>query len=208
MVDSSHVSLDGAAIPGSGAGGRRKKQLTEMEMKLRREETARKRKNLSEKKLEDEKAETINRLLKKQTRPRARRTNTTDSEGDGEEWEDEGVRDEPKPTWVRWVSRVVTVPEAPAGADSMEVDGAAVKALEKRMVLSLSLPSALVQLVEAGKAGGGEAMDVDGGAGRAPRVEQRCAVEGCGERRKYRLVRDWTRGACGMGHLKILEGMV
>ncbi|KAF6750092.1 hypothetical protein DFP72DRAFT_911770 [Ephemerocybe angulata] len=249
MVDSSHVSLDGAAIPGSGAGGRRKKQLTEMEMKLRREETARKRKNLSEKKLEDEKAETINRLLKKQTRPRARRTNTTDSvgtgsvtpvgragkargpalggsrlkaatgdepdedgeeelvegeEGDGEEWEDEGVRDEPKPTWVRWVSRVVSVPEqAPASADSMEVDGGAVKALERRMVLSLSLPSSLVQVVEVGKT----AMDVDGEAGRAPRVE-RCAVEGCGERRKYRLVRDWTRGACGMGHLKILEGMM
>ncbi|KAF6755686.1 hypothetical protein DFP72DRAFT_896230 [Ephemerocybe angulata] len=260
MVDSSHVSLDGAAIPGSGAGGRRKKQLTEMEMKLRREETARKRKNLSEKKLEDEKAETINRLLKKQTRPRARRTNTTDSvgtgsvtpvgragkargsalggsrlkattgdepdedgeeelvegeEGEGEEWEDEGVRDEPKPTWVRWVSRVVNVPEqapaAPSSADSMEVDGAAVKALERRMVLSLSLPSSLVQGVEAGrtgKTGGGEeAMDVDGEVGRAPRVEG-CAVDGCSEKRKYRLVRDWTRGACGMAHLKILEGMV
>ncbi len=35
--------------------GRKKKVLTEMEMALKREETARKRKNLSEKKLEDEK---------------------------------------------------------------------------------------------------------------------------------------------------------
>ena len=34
---------------------RKKKQLTELEMALKREETARKRKNLSEKKLEDEK---------------------------------------------------------------------------------------------------------------------------------------------------------
>ena len=34
---------------------RKKKQLTELEIALKREETARKRKNLSEKKLEDEK---------------------------------------------------------------------------------------------------------------------------------------------------------
>ncbi|KAH9957714.1 hypothetical protein BC827DRAFT_1378031 [Russula dissimulans] len=42
-----------------------KKQLNKGEIALRREETARKRKHLSEKKLEDKKAETINRLLKK-----------------------------------------------------------------------------------------------------------------------------------------------
>jgi Ino eighty subunit 2 len=32
-----------------------------------------------------------------------------------------------------------------------------------------------------------------------------CAVEGCTGKRKYRLVRDWERGACGMDHLHILE---
>jgi Ino eighty subunit 2 len=37
------------------ANPRKKKPLTELEMALKREETARKRKNLSEKKLEDEK---------------------------------------------------------------------------------------------------------------------------------------------------------
>jgi Ino eighty subunit 2 len=36
--------------------------------------------------------------------------------------------------------------------------------------------------------------------------EARCDVPGCQEGRKYRLVRDWERGACGMGHLKVLEG--
>ncbi|KAH9959808.1 hypothetical protein BC827DRAFT_1156104 [Russula dissimulans] len=41
------------------------RKTNEAEIALRREETARKRKYLSEKKLEDEKAETINRLLKK-----------------------------------------------------------------------------------------------------------------------------------------------
>ncbi|SPC62966.1 uncharacterized protein UHOD_06078 [Ustilago sp. UG-2017b] len=44
----------------------RKKKLTENEIALRRSETARKRKNQVEKKLEDDKVETINRLLKKQ----------------------------------------------------------------------------------------------------------------------------------------------
>ncbi|THU83606.1 hypothetical protein K435DRAFT_424949 [Dendrothele bispora CBS 962.96] len=35
-----------------------------------------------------------------------------------------------------------------------------------------------------------------------------CAVDGCGVKRKYRLVSDWTKGACGMEHLKVLEGKV
>ncbi|GAA97454.1 uncharacterized protein L969DRAFT_91361 [Mixia osmundae IAM 14324] len=43
-----------------------KKQFTEQEMQLRKSENARKRKNLSDRKLEEEKTETINRLLKKQ----------------------------------------------------------------------------------------------------------------------------------------------
>ncbi|KAH9482223.1 hypothetical protein JR316_0004320 [Psilocybe cubensis] len=71
VVDPSHVSLN--------EGTRSKKQpLNETELALRREETARKRKNLSEKKLQDEKAETINRLLKKQSRPKNKRNNTGD----------------------------------------------------------------------------------------------------------------------------------
>ena len=32
-----------------------------------------------------------------------------------------------------------------------------------------------------------------------------CAVDGCTAKRKYRLVRDWERGACGMDHLRNLE---
>lgn len=50
VVDPSHVSLDEL-----GLGKSKKKILNESELALRREETARKRKNLSEKKLEDEK---------------------------------------------------------------------------------------------------------------------------------------------------------
>lgn len=32
-----------------------------------------------------------------------------------------------------------------------------------------------------------------------------CDVPGCTQTRKYRLVRDWVRGACGLTHLKVLE---
>jgi len=32
-----------------------------------------------------------------------------------------------------------------------------------------------------------------------------CDVEGCTQLRKYRFVKDWTKGACGMSHLKQLE---
>lgn len=44
------------------APGRKKKQLNEVEEALKREETARKRKHMSEKRLEDEKAGTITRF--------------------------------------------------------------------------------------------------------------------------------------------------
>ncbi|KAK9311258.1 PAPA-1-like conserved region-domain-containing protein [Lipomyces starkeyi] len=46
--------------------GTKKRIFTEDELMLRRTETARKRKNLSEKRREEEKMDTINRLLKKQ----------------------------------------------------------------------------------------------------------------------------------------------
>ena len=32
-----------------------------------------------------------------------------------------------------------------------------------------------------------------------------CAVEGCTAKSRYKLVRDWERGACGMDHLRVLE---
>lgn len=41
---------------------------------------------------------------------------------------------------------------------------------------------------------------------RPPKAPNNCAVEGCTLPRKYRLVKDWTIGACGMAHLKSLEG--
>lgn len=64
----------------------RKKKLTENEIALRRSETARKRKNQVEKKLEDDKVETINRLLKKQV---GRSRNKLPRAGSGEDSDEE-----------------------------------------------------------------------------------------------------------------------
>ncbi|EPY51872.1 Ino80 complex subunit Ies2 [Schizosaccharomyces cryophilus OY26] len=63
-----------------------RKKLTEEEMALRRVENARRRKNQSEKKLEEEKMETINRLLKRQSntdKPRRGRTPMVTSDHSG-----------------------------------------------------------------------------------------------------------------------------
>jgi len=193
MVDSSHVSL------GEGRSSK-KKILNESELALRREETARKRKNLTEKKLEDEKAETINRLLRKQSRPRNKRGTALDDRSpmpgagrkvkpkikdeeaeEAEEKEEEEpvevAEEEPKPVMYRWIS-------------SKKVEGES-----SQMVLSFSVPPVALPPLPP--------VDADG---PRPKVPSNCAVEGCGRPRKYRLVRDWTVGACGMSHLKSLEG--
>ena len=71
VVDPTHVSLSESlvrmclgltsfnALVDQPASGRKKKPLTELEIALKREETARKRKNLTEKKLEDEKVRSL-----------------------------------------------------------------------------------------------------------------------------------------------------
>ncbi|KAK9490487.1 PAPA-1-like conserved region-domain-containing protein [Lipomyces doorenjongii] len=58
--------------------GTKKKIFTEDELMLRRTETARRRKNLSEKRREEEKMDTINRLLKKQAPKRKGKLKTDD----------------------------------------------------------------------------------------------------------------------------------
>ncbi|KIP12584.1 hypothetical protein PHLGIDRAFT_21019 [Phlebiopsis gigantea 11061_1 CR5-6] len=189
VVDSSHVSLVEPPNP------RKKKPLTELEMALKREETARKRRNLSEKKLEDEKAETINRLLKKQSRTKGKRsalstaedrptpgagTGSNGQEVDMDVQDDSGSQAPTPPTMFRWIS--TTKVSATEGAP------------EPRMLLSFSVPvSALPQAPE----------EMHNAPPKPSLVH--CDLEGCNLARKYRLVKDWQRGACGMEHLKILE---
>lgn len=99
-----------------------KKHLTAEEHAMRRAEMARRRKNLSEKRNEEEKMETINKLLKKQApKTNARRRDFNAIPGDATP-DSEGQK--PNPLFVRWVSNKdgnrIGVPEewleGPAGA--------------------------------------------------------------------------------------------
>lgn len=197
VVDPSHVSL--VSLPTEPS--RKKKQLNEAEIALRREETARKRKNMTEKKLEDEKAETINRLLKKQSRPKNKRTMalststpadiptpsvvTRDASLDPDGAENGSADSEPTlPKMYRWVSSSVTG------------EGG-----ERSMVIGFSVPVDAIPTIEPGSHGRKQVPVRD-------RTLPKCDVAGCREVRKYKLVKDWRRGACGMDHLKALESMV
>ena len=40
---------------------------------------------------------------------------------------------------------------------------------------------------------------------KKPKEVPICDVGGCGLPRKYKLVKDPSRGGCGMGHLKVLQ---
>ena len=63
--------------------GGSKKKLTDEEIQLRRAENARKRKNLSEKRLEEEKQDTINKLLKKRAGKSRSHLPNDDEKNDG-----------------------------------------------------------------------------------------------------------------------------
>ncbi|KAI0793391.1 hypothetical protein C8Q75DRAFT_750038 [Abortiporus biennis] len=209
VAETTHVSLEEPPNP------RKKKPLTELELALKREETARKRKNLSEKKLEDEKTETINRLLKRQSRAKGRRNALSTAEDrstpQASSSNQNGVEDEEMgegaytpapviPAMYHWVSKIETIPPLQEGGVE-----------EKKMVLNFSVP---ISVFGSAAANNAEAqptpMDIDGNSPgqHLPPPVPNCDVAGCSERRKYRLVKDWQRGACGMGHLKLLESQM
>lgn len=159
-------------------------------------------------------AETINRLLKKQSRPKNKRTNTTESgiptpkpklktgeegdEGEGEEEEEEPAEnvvpppEDVKPTMYRWVSSLG------------EVSGSANKT---QMIITFSVPESVSAACTTNlHDSGSEKMEIDSvdSAVRLARGPGVCAIKGCGGPRKYRLPKDWTIGACGFDHLRIL----
>ncbi|KAJ3875132.1 PAPA-1-like conserved region-domain-containing protein [Lentinula edodes] len=203
VMDSSHIALGNT---------KKKKVLNETELALRREENARKRKNLSEKRLEDEKLETINRLLKKQSRPRTKRAggevgDAPDGSIGGSD-RSKGMQ-APMIPMFRWVSTTVllptetsTTPDKTTLSPSPNDDALAPVSVvespsqERRVQFSLAIPAAFLPPENAAPLPLTEI--------RPPAI---CAVSGCGDPRKYRLVKDWKIGACGMAHLKVLEGM-
>lgn len=109
----------------------------------------------------------------------------------------------PTPTMYRWVSSA----RPPVTSEAKEGDVASV---ERVMTLTFSVPVAVFPQQQGN--GGEDAMQVDGATAslaQLPRIPPSapptCDVQGCKEIRKYRLVRDFKKGACGMGHLKVLE---
>lgn len=80
-----------------------KKHLTAEEYAMRRAEMARRRKNLSEKRNEEEKMDTINRLLKKQAPKRRGRVPAAET-AEATPAQDEKEPEKLDPTMVRWVS--------------------------------------------------------------------------------------------------------
>ncbi|KAF9266126.1 hypothetical protein L218DRAFT_858712 [Marasmius fiardii PR-910] len=222
VVDPSHVSLDpNTALVSDHKPNPRKKQLNETELALRREETARKRKNLSEKKLEDEKLETINRLLRKQSKPRgakkgagtasggvtpkeeasAQQSNNMDVDKPVSSTDDSQAMEVDTKPLSKPVATTVTDVTPTSGAlapsSTTKPDEAQQTSSEpKGMSLSFSIPPAF--LSETSLAQIPTTLP-------PPKGPQTCAVAKCKSPRKYRLVSDWTIGACGMSHLKILE---
>ncbi|KAF2277686.1 uncharacterized protein EI97DRAFT_301293 [Westerdykella ornata] len=99
----------------------KKKHLTAEEHAIRRAEMARRRKNLSEKRNEEEKMDTINRLLKKQPPKRGRKAIQEIVPSENEE---EPEREKPNPLYVRYIQNAsgarMGVPEewmqAPVGS--------------------------------------------------------------------------------------------
>ena len=86
-----------------------KLHLTDEQRALRRAEMARRRKNLSEKRNEEEKMDTINRLLKKQAPKRRGKVSTTEPTGGAETPDIQmNQQEEPEvaadPAFIRWVS--------------------------------------------------------------------------------------------------------
>lgn len=169
-------------------------------------------------------AETINRLLKKQSRPKNKRTTALDDrsplpsvsgsrtpkiktksnaqeegeevEGDEEEEEPMDIVEEPPPKEVK--------PIMYRWVSSLHVvpshNGDADRQLE--MGITFSVPEAFIPPPAK------EQDSIELEKIRAARGPGLCAVEGCGKPRKYRAPRDWTIGACDSTHLRIIANQV
>ena len=160
--------------------------------------------------------ETINRLLKKQSKSKNKRNvlSTADdrtpvsvtpaivsSTRDGSPPPEVEIQEpvEVIPTMYRWISTIKSPDSAAMTTEGgVRDEGVDVDMNESRaMRLMFSVPVCAfppdVQAQTADQV-------------RVPLVTKPiCDVGGCGRSRKYRLVQDWHKGACGMDHLKLLE---
>ncbi|KAG8746460.1 hypothetical protein FRC10_004899 [Ceratobasidium sp. 414] len=163
----------------------RKAQRTEAEIALRRSETARKRKHQDAQRLEDEKTETINRLLKKQS-VKARNKKALETpvgEPTADDVANLVVDNRPVVPCYRWVSSSKDAPTA----------------------LTFSLPDTANDPLFVAE--NHVQVAPSQSTIRPPAI---CAVTGCTAQRTYRLpgAPDFETGACGMDHLKLLKTQV
>ncbi|KDQ10962.1 hypothetical protein BOTBODRAFT_57715 [Botryobasidium botryosum FD-172 SS1] len=196
VISTSRMTARQAALSASGfevqhveltqAPSRKKKFLNEAELALRRSETARKRKHQTEKKLEDDKTETINRLLKKQsarTRSKKEQHPVDPDTGAASAGPSGPLRPAVyTPPSYRWIS----TSRDPTGA----ADG------QPNMTMSFSIPPELLP----------STLPLTTAPPVSPAAVPKCAAPGCGNLRKYKLVGDMERGACGLECFKILKG--
>jgi Ino eighty subunit 2 len=101
--------------------------------------------------------------------------------------EDVGQPEPVAPKMYRWLSSVQSAQHAEG---------------EKKSVITFSVPIDAVQDHLSGGQANVQAIP------RPAASRPRCDISGCDSPRKYRMARDFERGACGMPHLKILEGYV
>ncbi|KAJ5688747.1 hypothetical protein N7462_003139 [Penicillium macrosclerotiorum] len=118
-----------------------KKHLTAEERAMRRAEMARRRKNLSEKRNEEEKMDTINRLLRKQPPKRRGRAAAADGADTTPAEQEPTEPEKADPTMIRWTSSQsgckVGVPEEWLGTPAGRVFGTPVAAGSGKMVEEL-----------------------------------------------------------------------
>ncbi|KAF7365759.1 PAPA-1 domain-containing protein [Mycena venus] len=233
-VASSETSADEDQEQEEPAPNKKKRgaALDPSEVALRKEESARKRRNVSEKKLQNEKVPSafsprpLTASSKSNPAPRARNKRTTalsevptpvaPSEGEragsvdvpvGDGIEEQAEKDgdaaaaQALPTMYRWIS--TTRADLNPTSTSSSADDDNEKAAKAVMTISLSLPASVALAIQPLDA------EMPPAAPEKPlaRVPAVCGVAGCGKDRRYRLVGgEWGAGACGMVHLKILEG--
>jgi len=206
-----------AAMKGSGVtvefielptGPGKKKNLTPQEIELRKQEQSRKRSLQSAQKLEEEKQATIRRLLSKQapkskgSRSGVSSTTAPGSSGDGSAT----PQLPPVPVLARWVSTKEGMRWAvPPEGKWLSYVGPVKRVGPGRMQ---EIKGDDVEMDGAEAPEPAEEVKVEPAPPPRARPQATCAVEGCGQERKYRLVKDFERGACGLEHLKALNAMM
>ncbi|KZO98688.1 hypothetical protein CALVIDRAFT_31387 [Calocera viscosa TUFC12733] len=207
-----------AAMKGSGAtvefielptGPGKKKHFTPQEIELRKQEQSRKRSLQSAQKLEDEKQATIRRLLSKQTpRTRGSRSGVSSVTAPGSSGDGSATPQlPPVPILARWVSTKDGMRWAvPPEGKWLAYVGPVKRVVPGRMQEIKGEDDADTEAVEAPEPA--EAVQVEPAPPPRARLQALCTVDGCGELRKYRSVKDFEKGACGLEHLKAVNAMI